>query len=150
MEGKLPVFFISHNIFHAFNVVYSHTYTSGNIIKYNLRTSMNDRTHFFIKIYLSHVILERVDVSMVCERWVETYTQRGDFFFPYLLPGARGCRRLRPLASSLETPLIGCVSLAQLRFSALSLNLTAWFSSRGLLLVTHLFDLSVLTCCPIY
>ena len=35
----------------------------------------NERTkHFFIKMYLSHFILERVDVSVVCERWVETGT----------------------------------------------------------------------------
>ena len=31
------------------------------------RTSMNERTHFFIKIYLSHFILERVDVGCVWE-----------------------------------------------------------------------------------
>ena len=31
---------------------------------------MNERTHFFIKIYLSHFILERVEVGCVCERWV--------------------------------------------------------------------------------
>ena len=46
--------------------------------KHNQRlftTSMNERTHFFIKkIYISHFILERVDVSVVCERWVETGT----------------------------------------------------------------------------
>ena len=29
---------------------------------------MNEQTHFFIKIYLSHFILERVDVSVVYER----------------------------------------------------------------------------------
>ena len=33
---------------------------------------MNERTHFFTKIYLSHFILERVDVYVECERWVET------------------------------------------------------------------------------
>ena len=33
----------------------------------------------------------------------KTYTQREDFFFPYLLPGARGCQLLHPLASSSET-----------------------------------------------
>ena len=32
---------------------------------------MNEPTHVFIKIYLSHLILERVDISAVCERWVE-------------------------------------------------------------------------------
>ena len=74
----------------------------------------------------------------------ETYTQREDFFFPYLLPGARGWPCLHPLASSSETPLIGCVSHARLWFSALCLNLTAWFSSRGLLPVTHLLYSTVL------
>ena len=29
----------------------------------------------------------------------ETYTQREDLFFPYLLPGAWGCQRLHPLSS---------------------------------------------------
>ena len=32
-----------------------------------MTTSMNERTHFFIKIYLSHIILERVDVGCVWE-----------------------------------------------------------------------------------
>ena len=85
----------------------------------------------------------------VWEMGGETYTQREDFFFPYLLSGARGCQRLHPLASLSEMPLIGCVSLAWLRFSALCPNLTAWFSSRGPFPVTHLFDLSdliVLSC----
>ena len=49
-------------------MLYSHNH---NI---DLRTSMNERTHLFIKIYLSHFILERVDVSVVCERWVKTGT----------------------------------------------------------------------------
>ena len=111
---------------------------SENIIKHNLRTSMNERTHFFIKIYLSHFILERIVVSVVCERWMERNILRertsSDIFFQE--PG--GCQRLHPLKSSSETPLIGCVPLDQLQFSALCLNLTAWFSSRGLLPVTHL------------
>ena len=68
----------------------------------------------------------------------ETYTQREDFFFPYLHPGARACQRLHPLASSSETPLIDCVFLFRPCFSTLCPNLTAWFSSRGLLPVTHL------------
>ena len=33
--------------------------------KIYIRTSMNERTHFFIKIYLSYFILERVDVGCV-------------------------------------------------------------------------------------
>ena len=39
----------------------------------NIRTSMNEWTCFFLKIYLSHIFLERVDVSCVWEvnwrRW---------------------------------------------------------------------------------
>ena len=35
----------------------------------NIRTSMDERTHFFIKTYLSHFILKRV-MFLVCERWV--------------------------------------------------------------------------------
>ena len=54
-------------------VVYTHKHKW----KHNQRwftTSMNERTYFFFKIYLSHFILKRVDVSVVCERWVETGT----------------------------------------------------------------------------
>ena len=36
---------------------------------------MNEITHFFIKIYLSHFILETVDVSVVCKRWVKIGTE---------------------------------------------------------------------------
>ena len=57
-------------------VVYSHTNTSGNIIKHYLRTSMNDRTHFFIKNISHTFILERVEFSVVCERWVERHILR--------------------------------------------------------------------------
>ena len=50
------------------DVLYSrNTTTSGNIITHNIRTSMNEWTHFFIKIYLSHFILGRVDVGCVWE-----------------------------------------------------------------------------------
>ena len=58
-------------------MLYTHnTNISGNIIKHHLRTSVNERTHFFIKIYLSRFILKRVDVSVVCERWVERHILR--------------------------------------------------------------------------
>ena len=49
----------------------------------------------------------------VCEMDGVTYTQREDLFFLSLLPGARGCQRLHPIASSSETLLIGCVFLAR-------------------------------------
>ena len=112
-------------------LLYSHNH---NI---DLRTSMNELTHFFIKIYISHFILEKVDDSVVCERWAERHilrerTSSSHIFFRK--PG--GANAFTPLQA--ETPLIGCVSLAWLRFFALCLNLTAWFSSRGFLPVTHL------------
>ena len=47
--------------------VYIYKYMQEHNQKSNIRTSMNERTHFFIKIYLSHFIFERVDVSCVCE-----------------------------------------------------------------------------------
>ena len=90
--------------------------------KHNLRTSMNKRTHFFIKIYLSHFILDWVDVSVgVWEMGGETYTQREDFFFPYLLPGARSSNACTPLQARRRTlcsaahPLLKCDSLPSLQ-----------------------------------
>ena len=79
------------------------TNTSGNLIQHNLRTSMNERTHFFIKIYLSFYSQKGPIVCCWFGRWMERlYTQREDFF-PYLLLGARGCQHLHSLASSSET-----------------------------------------------
>ena len=117
--------------------------TYSNILKHNLRTSMNERTHFFIKIYLSHFILERVDASLVCERWVQRHIlrERTSSHIFFWEPG--GTNTCTPLQA--EIPLIGCMSLARLRFSALCLNLTVWFASHDPLPVTHLFDLSALT-----
>ena len=100
-------------------------------------TRFNERTkHFFIKRYISHFIVWKAPQFVVLWEidW-ETYTRREDFF-PYLLPGPVGANACNPLQA--ETHLIGCVFLARLRFSALCLNLTAWFSSGGLLPVTHL------------
>ena len=37
---------------------------------------MNKQTHFFIKIYLSDFILDGVNVSVVCKRWMERYILR--------------------------------------------------------------------------
>ena len=62
------------------NVLYTH----------NLRNSMNEQIHFFIKIYLSLYSQKGWCFCGVWEMDGETYTQREDFFFPYLLPGASG------------------------------------------------------------
>ena len=121
------------------NVVEPHTYTIGNIIK------DNDKRNTSLYKYISHPLFSKEPTACCClrDRWRDI-SQREDFFFPYLLPGARGCQRLHPLASSSETPLIGCVSHARLWFSARCLNLTTRFSSRGLLLVTYLLYPSAL------
>ena len=96
---------------------------------------MNERTHFFIKIYLSHFILEMVDDSVACERWVDRHIlrERTSSHIFFRVPG--GANACTPLQA--ETHLIVCVSLARLILS-LSLNLTVWFYLRGLLPVTHL------------
>ena len=77
--------------------------------------------------------------------WRDIYTQRERTYSSHIFfhepEGANACN---PLASSAETPRLGCVSLTRLRFSSLCLNLTAWFSSRDPLPGTHLFDLSAL------
>ena len=57
-------------IFCSVLLLYScYTNISRNIIKHNIRTSMNERIHFFVKICLPHCILKRV-MFVVCERWV--------------------------------------------------------------------------------
>ena len=85
----------------------------------------------------------------VRDGWRDIYSERG--LFPISFSRSQGCQRLDPLASLSETPLIGCMSFRlTLWFSALCLNLTAWFSSHGLLPVTHLLYLSALTCCNIH
>ena len=55
------------------------TNISGNIIKHNLRTSMNERTHFFIKIYISHTLFSKGLTLLWCVRdgWRDIYSERG-------------------------------------------------------------------------
>ena len=78
-------------------VVYSHTNTSGNIIKF---TNFNERTNTLLYKKISLTLYSRKGSCFCCvwEMGGETYTKREEFF-PYLLPGARGCQRLHPLAS---------------------------------------------------
>ena len=75
---------------------------------------MNKRNTLLYKNISLILFLKRGPLFVVSwEKDGETYTLREDFF-PYLLPGARECQRLLPLASLSETPLIGCVSHARL------------------------------------
>ena len=79
----------------------------------------------------------------VWEMGGETFTQRENFF-PYLLPGAGGANACTPSQACQRCPDQQRPH-ARLQFSALCPNLTVWFSSCGLLPVTHLFDPSALT-----
>ena len=111
------------------------TNRSGNIIKDDSRLQWRNETHFFIKIYLSFYFRKRPQFVVSWEIDEETYTQREDFFFPYL-PGARGCQRLHHLASRDTSDWLRVTRLTPIL--SLCLNLTVWFSSRGVLPVTHL------------
>ena len=95
----------------------------------------NEQTNALLykNIYLSDFILERVDVSVVCERWAERHIPRGRRL---LLP-------ISPPRSQGVPPLSKLVRDASGRLRV-PLNLSAWFSSRDLLPITHLFDLSAL------
>ena len=76
---------------------------------------MNERTHFFIKIYLSHFILERVDVGCVWEmswRRGRTAMLTQQYFF-LILAGLLNCGSLRA-----QSPL----SAAGSQFGILSLT----------------------------
>ena len=104
---------------------------------------MNERTHLFIKICISHFILERVDVSMVCERWMERHIlwERTSSHILFQDPGgANACTPLQARQGHLDRLRVprSTVILCTL------LNLTAWFSLHGLLPVTHRLDLSAL------
>ena len=99
-------------------VVYCNTNTRGNIIKHNLRTLMKERTHFFIKIYLSHFILERVYVFVVCKRWVERHILRERTFSSHIFlqepGGANACTPLQARQRNLWSaayPWLDCDSL---------------------------------------
>ena len=79
-----------------------------------------------------------------------TYTPWGDFFLSHIFfwePGvpmlAHPCKPYRQRSKHLCS---AACPLLDSQFSA-SLNLTAWFSSRGLLPLTHLLDLTALTRC---
>ena len=75
-----------------------HTNTSGNIIKHNLRISMNERTHFFIKICISHTLFSKGLMFMWCVRdwWRNIYSERGPLLLPISSPRSQGVPTLPP------------------------------------------------------
>ena len=111
-------------------------------------TEFNKRneTHVFIKIYLSHFILEKGTQCVVSfrDRWKDIYSERGLLFAPYLLPGVRGCQRLHPLASRIVSDDTNASDRLRVPGSTLDsdwfdcLNLTAWFSHHVISFWLHI------------
>ena len=97
---------------------------------------LTNETHFFIKIYLPHFILERGTQFVVSlrDRWRDIYSERRLLLAAYLLPGARGCQQLNPLASCIFRDDTNASDHLRIPDSTLDsdwsdgLNLTAWFS----------------------
>ena len=101
-----------------------------------IRNSMNERKHFFIKKGLMFLWCVRDGRRDICsERGlllpISSSRSQG---VPTLAPP---CKLVRDASDRLRVP-------PRQRFSALYLNLTAWFSSRDLLPVTHLLYPSAL------
>ena len=109
-----------------------------------------NETHFFIKIYLSHFILEKGTQFVVNlrDRWTDIYWERGHHLAPYLLPGASECQRLHPLGSRTVRD-----ASDQMRIPGLILfwldtkSDLVVFISRGPLPVTYLLNRSTSTHC---
>ena len=98
---------------------------SRNIIKHNLQTSMNDWTHFFIKIYISHTLFSKGLIFLWCVRdgWRDINSERG--LLPISSSSNLGVPTLAPPCKLIRDtcPLLDCDYLH-------CLNLTMWFSSR--------------------
>ena len=69
----------------------------------------------------------------VRDGWRNIYTQRKDFFFPYLLQGARGCQRLHLHASRIVRRLITTDRLRVPRSTAILCSLS---KSERVVLIT--------------
>ena len=113
--------------------VYFSSFPTKNIIKDNERTSMNERNTLLYKnLSLSHFILERGTKFVVSLR--DIYADRGLLLSSYILPGARGCQRLHPLASPIVRDNTNASDRLRIPGSTLDsdwtdcLNLAAWFS----------------------
>ena len=76
-----------------------------------------NETHFFIKIYLSHFILERgTQFESLRDRWRDIYSERGDFLPHIFFLEREGANTCTTFASHIIRddlmPLISFVSLA--------------------------------------
>ena len=111
--------------------------------------STDTKRNTFLSKYISHFIPERGPTVCCClrDRWRRHILREGTSC-PIPFSGSQGVPTLASPCKLVRDDLIGCVSLARLQFFPLCLNLTAWFSSRGLLPVTHLLYPSALIALP--
>ena len=77
----------------------------------DLRNSVNERTHFFIKICISHTLFSKGLIFLLCERWVETGTDC--YIDPSFSPDH---------SSSSSSSWLGLLDRGSLRAIALSLQ----------------------------
>ena len=76
-----------------FNLI-QYTKTQHKILEYYINTKTQIQAHSLHTLFWKGLLF----LWCVRDEW-KTYTQREDFFFPSLLPGARVCQRLHLLAS---------------------------------------------------
>ena len=107
------------------NYAYTYTHIRGNIIKPNLRTSMNERTnertHFFIKIYISHTLFSKGLTFLWCVRHEWIQGQTAILTQLLLLTIARCILFKKPLSTS-STSWLGLLNWGLLRSTSLSLQ----------------------------
>ena len=107
------------------------TNISGNIIKHNLRTSMNERTHFFIKICISHTLFSNGLMFPWCVKdgGRDIYPERS-LLLPISSSGSQGLPTRAPPCKLVRDAMIDCVPHARLQFSAVCPNLTSYTPVR--------------------
>ena len=84
--------------------VYTYTNISGNLIKHNLRTSINERIHFFIiyiYIYISHTLFSKGLIFLWCVRgrWRDILSSSRSQGVPTLAPP---CKLVRDASGRLH------------------------------------------------
>ena len=110
-------------------VVYPHTNISGNIIQHNLRTSMNELTHFFVKICISHTLFSKGLVFLWCLRDEWRQGQTAILTQQLLLTIARCVIFKNPLSTS-SASWLGFLNRDSLRATTLRgrSQSASWFS----------------------
>ena len=114
-------------------------------------TKFNERTNTLLYKNISLILFSKMSHSFLLLWEIDgaTCTQREDFYSPYRLPGARERQCLHPTLQARQRRPDRLRVLRSTPILCLCRNLTARFSSCGLLPVTHLLYLSALMYCHI-